>query len=290
MKRRMKADMGLMFITICWGASFLLVKNSVSSVPAYNFLAIRFLIAFLISSLVFGREMKKIKREELKYGIILGFILFLIQVLQTVGLEYTTVSKSAFITGFNVVLVPITYSIMERKTLDKKSYVSAVIAFVGLAMFTLNKGTEDINIGDIYTFISAVLITLYIILVGRYTIHVDSVVLAIIQIGTVGVLSTILSFILEKPAIPVGYSIWFNILTLSILCTSVAYIVQNVAQRYTSPTHAALITTAEPVFAAIFAYIVNGEVLSIIGICGAILIIVGMLISEIDLKELRVSK
>ena len=284
MTKQVKADAALLFVTVGWGTSFWLTKNSISEVPTYNFLAIRFIIAFMISSLIFIRHMMKIGKKELKYGTILGILLYSSFAFQTVGLNYTTVSKSAFITGFSVVLVPVFSSIMTKTKLNSKICISVTLALIGLGMLTLNQGIADINIGDIYTLISAVLYAFYIIFVGKYTVNVESISFAIIQIGAVGLLSMLTSFFIEKPIIPTSYNIWGSIIMLSVVCTSGAFIIQNVAQKYTTATHTALIYTAEPVFAAIFAYIVSGETLSLIGFFGAVLILLGTLISEIDFK------
>ena len=290
MTKQLKADIALLLVTVGWGSSFILTKNALGDLPTYNFLAIRFLLAFLISSAIFFRKMIKVDKETLKYGIILGVVLYLSYAFQTVGLNYTTVSKSAFITGFNVILVPIFSSLMIKVIPDKKAILSVVLAFIGLGLLTLNNDLDGINIGDIYTFICAVIFALYIILVGKYTVKTESVSLAVIQLGVVGLLSLFTSMALENPIMPTKTDTWINILILSIVCTSGAFIVQSIAQTYTTATHTALIFTGEPVFAAIFEYIIYSQMLSPKGLVGAILILGGMVISEIDFKELIKSK
>lgn len=284
--KQIKADIGLLFITIGWGASFILTKNAIDHMPTYNFLAIRFILAFLISSAIFIKQMIKIDKETLKYGVILGVLLYSLYAFQTVGLCYTTASKSAFISGFNVVLVPLFASLLTRNAPDKKTYISIVLAFVGIAMMTLNQSISEINKGDFYSFISSIVTSLYIIYVGKFTIKVNSVPFAIIQIGVVGLLSLITSFIIESPIVPTNSFVWTNIVILSVVCTSGAFIIQSVAQKYTTATHTALIYTAEPVFAGIFSYILLGELLTPKAILGAVLILVGMIISELDIKIL----
>jgi len=284
MQRQIKADIALLLVTVGWGTSFILTKNSISEIPTYNFLAIRFFIAFIISSVVFMKKMVRIGKNELLCGVGLGTLLYGTYAFQTVGLNYTTASKSAFITGFNVVLVPVFSSLMLKIKLESKYYISVTMAFMGLALMTLNQSITDINIGDVYTLACAAISALYIILVGKYTKNVESVSCAVVQIGVVGLLSLISSFITEKSVMPSDYNIWINIVILSVVCTSGAYIVQNVAQRFTSPTHTALIYTAEPVFASIFAYLYSEEMLSSRGIIGALLILVGMLTAEVDFK------
>ena len=286
MTKQIKADIALLLVTVGWGTSFILTKNTISQMPTYNFLAIRFLLAFIISAIIFSKQMLKIGKKELKYGIMLGALLYGTYAFQTVGLNYTTASKSAFITGFNVVLVPVFFTLLMKKRLDKKSYISVILAFIGLAFLTLNQNISNINIGDVYTLICAFLCAFHIIFVGKYTVNVESISFAVIQIGTVGILSLITSLMVEKPVIPSNYNAWISIVILSVVCTSGAFIVQSVAQNYTSPTHTALIYTGEPVFAGIFAFIFIGEVLGLRGMIGAALILVGMITSEVDFKTI----
>lgn len=286
MTKQLKADIALLLVTVGWGASFLLTKNSLAELPTFNFLTIRFFIAFALSSVIFYKNMLKIDKNTLKYGILLGFVLYLSFAFQTVGLNYTTASKSAFITGFNVMLVPVFSAILIKKLPQKKIVLSTLIAFVGIGLLSLNKNVSGVNLGDIYTLICAVFCALHIILVGKYTVKSESIALAVIQIGVVTVLSLLTSIATESPTLPTSMNVWSYIVILSVVCTSGAFIVQSIAQRFTSPTHTALIYTAEPVFAAVFGYIFLREILSKQGMIGAFLILSGMIISEIDFKAL----
>lgn len=285
MSKQLKADMALLLVTIGWGASFLLTKSSLSQLSTFNFLAIRFSVAFILSLIIFFKKIISVDKNTIKYGIILGIVAYATYALQTIGLNYTTASKSAFITGFNVILVPIFSTLLMKKVPDKKVFFSVFIAFIGLGLLTLNKNMAGINIGDIYTFICAIICAIYILLIGKYTVKCDSVGLAIIQIGVCAMLSLITSLSFENPIVPTSYNVWINIIILSVVCTLGAFIVQSVAQRFTSPTHTALIFTAEPVFAAIFGYIIFGEMLSSQGLIGAILILIGMIITEVDFTK-----
>lgn len=285
MSKQLKADIALLLVTIGWGASFLLTKSSLSQLSTFNFLAIRFSVAFILSLIIFFKKIISVDKNTIKYGIILGIVAYATYALQTIGLNYTTASKSAFITGFNVILVPIFSTLLMKKVPDKKVFFSVFIAFIGLGLLTLNKNMAGINIGDIYTFICAIICAIYILLIGKYTVKCDSVGLAIIQIGICAMLSLITSLSFENPIVPTSYNVWINIIILSVVCTLGAFIVQSVAQRFTSPTHTALIFTAEPVFAAIFGYIIFGEMLSSQGLIGAILILIGMIITEVDFTK-----
>ena len=286
MTKQLKADIALLIVTIIWGSSFVLTKNALEYLPTYNFLAIRFLLAALLSAIIFHKNMRTINRDTLKYGCIIGVILFLGYAFQTVGLNYTTASKSGFITGFSVVIVPIVSAFILKQRPHKEAVIGVCFAIVGLGFLTLNSSLT-LSIGDFYTFIGALMFAMHIITVGKYTVKVDSIAMAVIQIAIVGILSSFGTFIAgEATIIPRGFDVWFSIFILAALATSGAFIVQNTMQKFTSPTHTALIYAGEPVFAALFAYLMIGEVLSPQGIFGSILILSGMLVSELDWKTL----
>ncbi|KXG76491.1 DMT family transporter [Thermotalea metallivorans] len=282
MKKQYQADLALLGVTLAWGVSFILTKNSLATLETFNFLGIRFLIAAIASALFFYKRFMKLDRATLKYGIFIGIIMFSGYAAQTIGLNYTTASKSGFITGFSVVIVPIFSAIVLKKIPRFSSVIGVIAAIIGLGLLTLD-ATLQLNIGDFYTLIGAFCFAFHIITVGKYAVQVDSINLAILQIGVVGILSTVVSVIFETPILPTDEGAWFSILFLSFVCTSGAFIVQNAVQKYTTTTHTALIFTGEPVFSAIFAYFLLGEVMNARGIFGSILIVAGMLVAELDI-------
>lgn len=285
MSKQLKADLALLFVTIGWGASFLLTKNALADLPTFNFLAIRFLLAFVLGLAMFAGRLRHLTRKTLVSSAIVGTILFTGYALQTVGLHHTTTSKSAFITGFAVVLVPLISALFLKKRPETSAVIGSVLALTGLGLLTLD-GNLSVNYGDLLTLVAAVAFALHIISVGYFTGDCDSLMLGVLQIGVVGGLSLLTSPFFETPTIPGLGPVWVNVLLLSVFCTAGAFIVQSVAQRYTTATHTALIYSGEPVFAAIFGYLMVGEVLSPQGFVGAALILCGMLSAELDLKAL----
>jgi len=291
MTKQIKADLALIFVTLGWGISFILTKNSLDFMAPLNFIAVRFITAFLLSALVFYKKFKRMNKKTLIHGSIIGFVLFLGYLVQTIGLQYTTVSNSGFITGFYVVLVPILSTLILRKRPENAAIVGTILAFIGLTLMSVKSGLK-INIGDILTLIGAFGFALHIIVIDRFTKDGESVLLGIIQIGVVGFLGLFGSIFEGGFMIPSSLELWGNILFLAIICTAGAFIVQTVAQRYTTPTHTALIYITEPVFAAMFAYFLINETLSTQGMIGAFLILLGMFNAEVfpNIKKLREKK
>ncbi|QZY53978.1 DMT family transporter [Crassaminicella profunda] len=283
MNKQYKADLALIFVTLAWGLSFILTKNSLNALSTFNFLAIRFFIASLSVAIIFYKRILKIDKTTLKYGIIIGFIMFSGYAFQTLGLNYTTTAKSAFISGLCVILVPIFSALFLKKAPKPAVIIGVILSAIGLGLLTLDDSLS-LNLGDLLTLLCAFVFAFQILSISKYSVKVDTVNLAFIQISVVGFLSAIVSFLFEAPTIPTTQKVWTDILFLSFFCTSGAFIVQNTAQKYTSATHAALIFTGEPVFAAIFGYFLCGEILSIRGFIGGFLIVFSMLLAELEIK------
>jgi len=213
MKKQLQADLALLLVTVGWGASFILTKNALADLPTFNFLAIRFLLAFALSLVLFSSRLKNLNRQTLISSGIVGTVLFAGYALQTIGLHFTTISKSAFITGFSVVLVPLITALFLKKRPETPAVIGSAMALAGLGLLTLD-GSLGVNAGDILTLIAAIAFALHIISVGHFTAGCDSLMLGVFQIGVVGFWSLLTSFVVETPIIPTGSAVWVNILLL----------------------------------------------------------------------------
>ncbi|TCO69339.1 DMT family transporter [Marinisporobacter balticus] len=284
MNKQYKADLALLVVTLSWGISFILTKNSLDALATFNFLSIRFFIAGIICIVVFHKKILKIDKTTIKYGVLIGFTMFLGYAFQTAGLNYTTASKSAFISSLCVIFVPIFSALLLKKPPKLMAIAGVIFSTMGLALLTLD-GNLSLNIGDFYSFLCAICFALQILAIAKYSAKADPINLAILQITVVCILSMLISFLFESPTIPTSKNVWIDIVSLSFFCTSGAFIIQNIAQKYTSTTHAALIFTGEPVFAAIFGYFIAGEILSTRGFVGGILIVSSILLVELKLKS-----
>lgn len=282
MSKQFKANLGLVIVAILWGTTFIYTKDILYSMETFNFLSIRFFIASFMCIALFFKTFMNIDKDTIKYGSIIGIAMFLAYAFQTVGLNYTTASKSAFISGLAVVFVPMISSLILKKAPPIMNLIAAVVSIIGLGLLTLD-GNLVLGKGDILTLICAVGFASHILTISTYAPKVNPINLTIVQLLVVAILSLITSFAVETPVIPTGSFIWSRILFLAIVCTSGAFLIQNTAQKNTTASNAALILAGEPMFAAIFAYFVLGEILPFKGFIGGILILVSILISELDI-------
>lgn len=293
--RTWQADGLLLAVTAIWGATFPLVKNATDlnagGVPTYWFLAARFGLAAIILVAFFWRRLRNLPLATWGAGALLGLFLFAGYAFQTFGLAYTSSAKAAFITGLSVVTVPILAVVWLKRKPAPSSWIGVASAAIGLALLSLNADLLP-TYGDFLIFLCAISFGLHVAGVSRYGSSHDTVALATIQVATVSLLSWILH-LLDKgtPGPGVANVGWFSgpshvvmaTVITGVLATAAAFLLQNVLQPYTTPTHTALIFAAEPVWGALFAYLIAGEVLTPRGYFGAALILAGMVLAELPI-------
>ncbi len=292
MSQQLKADLSILSITVIWGSSFIIMKNISERIPAYAYLTLRFAVAGLLLSLIFYKHLKKIKWKGLLSGTVIGFFLYAGMMMQVVGLQTTSASNSAFITGLNVVMVPIISATLLKKKPPLNAVFGVVLATVGL--FVLKGFTGVWGVGDTYTLICAVCFALQIIFIDKFASDVDTYQLAIVQIVSAALFYAITWAVVDIVSNPVPIILDTEIILAVIytgaLGTAFGFGVQTLAQKYTSPTRTALIIACEPVFGAFFAFIVPNasgetEALTLGTILGCLLILSGMLITEARLSK-----
>lgn len=281
---QLTADLLLLLVTLVWGSSFVIVKDAIATMAPMTFIAVRFLIAGLVL-LVWHivragpRDWPRATREFYVGGILTGLVLLFSYATQTLGLLTVAAGKAAFLTGLYVVIVPVASRALLRATPDRASVIGVILATAGLGLLSL-KLPVQVAPGDILVFLCAFGFAAHIMLISRYSGYGDPVFFAAIQLLVVSAGSFIYALIGERPlAVPPGA--WTSILFTALACTSFAFLTQTAVQRYTSATHTALIFSGEPVFGAVFAWWLGGEVLLTREIVGAGCILMGMLVSEL---------
>ncbi len=296
MSRSLKAHLLLVAITVLWGATFVLIKDALADISPLLFNAVRMSVAGLMLVMFFHRHLSCITPAALKAGILIGVFLFLGYVFQTTGLRLTTPSKSAFITGLSVVLVPVFLCLFWRKAVKRWTVVGVGTAFAGLYLLsvplTVSKAVmlaspgdrlvlASVNRGDLLTLGCAVAFAFQIILVGRSTERYRYQQIAAVQIITCALLHWAAIPLLEHPFVQWSPIVIWAILITAFGCTAIAFAIQAWAQQFTPPTHTALIFSLEPVAAWATSYLLLGERLGIRATIGAGLILAGVLISEL---------
>ncbi len=280
------ADLALLAVAAIWGLTFSAVQRALDAAAPMSFLAARFGLAAVLLALAFPHRAFRITGRGLAVAALLGVWLTAGYALQTVGLLHTTASKSAFITGLSVVLVPL-FALAVSRSLPRPSSVLAVLLAIGGLYLLTSPGATGLNRGDILTLGCAAAFALHIVTTERAAPRHDPVPLAFWQIVTTGAACTLLMGLLERPRLPLTAWTVAALAVTGVLATALAFAVQMWAQRRTSATHVAVIFTAEPVFAALFARFIQHEALGMAGALGGVLIIAGILLAQLGGRSPR---
>lgn len=285
--KKTTADLSLALVAMIWGTGFVASQMALdANLYPFQIMTYRFFISSLLMVVIFWKEFKKIRLPEIKAGVIIGFFLYAAFAFQTIALQYTTPSKNAFLTATNVVIVPFLYWIVFKKKPDKYSMIGAVLTIVGISFLTL-EGSFSINAGDSLTLICALGFAMHISSIGYYSNKYSPIQLTIIQMIMAFVLSAV-SLIFTKDATPLTTKGSFAILYLGVVSTTIAFLLQNIAQKYTSATKTAIILSTEAVFGTLASIIVLGEKLNSKMIIGCGIIFLAILITETKLSFLKI--
>ncbi len=289
-KQALLADGAMLLATIIWGSGF--VGNKVllnGGMGPMQLIAIRFIIASIVLLIPFRKRLLN-NRPQLKAGIIIGIALFFSYILQTIGLQYTTASNNAFLTATYVIIVPLLAYFMTRKKPDNYNIIAAVMTFIGIALLTIdftNLGFGPTIKGDLLTLVAAVSFAFQVSLIAQYSKKYDPIALAVIQIIFVAVASTISALIFEGTSFTITPSGTGILLYLAVIATALCLVLQNVAQKYTTPTHAGIIMSLESVFGTLFGVLLLDELVTAQMGVGFIIIFLALIIAETKLAFLK---
>lgn len=284
-KKVLFAESLLVLITVIWGLGFPITKLAINTGYGVNtIMAARFLIASILLSLVYFKRLKLINKTYLKYGVITGLFLFLGFYFQTVGSVYTTPSKNGFITQLNIILVPYLYYLFFKKKVDKYNIISIVIATFGMLILSYNRsGFNGINIGDVLTFICAIMVAFNVTTASYYQkkYDFDPAIFVLINILTAMVFSVGLMLAFDSIPASIEVTDLWPLVFLGVLNTALGFLVQSYALKISIPTRVSLIVALESVFAAIGSVLIIHEVLTLEIVIGGMMIISGVLINEL---------
>jgi len=285
-----RAEAALIVNTLIWGATFVVVKQALRDVSPVLFLALRFTLATVVLLVLFRGSWSHPRnpRWSLAGGALAGAFLFSGYAFQTIGLQFTSAPKSAFLTGLTAVMTPLLAAVVYRNMPRVQEIGGVLLATCGMALMTLPAlpgATMVVNRGDLLTICCAACYSAHILTLSRYSATASFELLSTAQIGVSALLAWSLFHGMETPHIRWTAGVWAAIVITGIFATAVAFTFQAWAQRYTTSTRTALIFMLEPVFAWITSYMLTGESLSARAAAGAGLILAGILV--VELKPFR---
>ncbi|MHB1324549.1 MAG: DMT family transporter [Coriobacteriia bacterium] len=277
--RRYGVQAALVAVAAVWGSTFVVVKDAVSVYPLYAFLSLRFLIAVVAFAVVLPASVRLLRPSTLGVGLLAGAFLTAGYVFQTWGLQATSASNAAFITGMFVVITPALQALILRRPPRAATLVGVVLAVAGLWLLS-GAGDGRWSAGDTRVLLCAVAYSAHMIVLGSVGHHHDVRPFTLVQLAVVAVACGAISLVTEPLGLPREGSVWVALIVTGVFASALAFAVQTYAQRFLSPSKTALILITEPAFGGLFGWIA-GERLGLSGAAGAALILAGMAAAEL---------
>jgi len=284
-RRPLLPEAALIAATSAYGATFVLVQDALEKATSVGFILLRFSLGALVlapwaiargwRSRVPGASDGETRRSFLRAAAVFGVVGFVGYWFQNAGLERTTTSNSAFITGLFVVFTPLVETVAKRRFPPRNVRMAVVVALVGLFLLT---GAElSMNAGDALTVGCAFFFGIWVYLGGEYSNRFDPVALTALQMALFAVLAV--PVVMVQGLGEIDTSVVVAVVVTGVLCSAVAFTLQLWGQRYVEPSRAAVILLFEPVVAGFVGYAV-GERLGVGGYVGAVVILAGILLAE----------
>ena len=286
-----RADLLLVLITICWSCSYTMTDICLEELSPLNLNAYRFLGGFLLVALLSFPKLKTVNRVTLIYSALIGVLLAIVYGCCTLGVKYTTLSNSAFLISTTVFVTPTLAWIFQKKRPSRRLFGALILCTIGIMLMTLKEdfGFDPAHLkGDIFSLTAGIVYAFELLLTEK---AVQDKRVSPLQLGSFallfcGLMTLAISMFAEKIRIPSTAPCWVALLFLVVFCTAITNVLQPICQQYTDASRAGIIFSLEPMFAAVFAFLIAGEVLSGRGFLGAILMLVALFYLELDFSAI----
>ena len=281
-KKELFADGLLLLTALIWGSAFAVVKNTLDSFPTAAIIAMRYAIATLLTGIAFHKRLRGLTRGDVARGAMVGLLLAAAYIVQTIGLQFTTAGKNAFLTTVYVLLVPFGCRVLFGQRLRKANYFAAGLMLAGIGLLSLEGEIGGLNVGDALTLLCGALFAGHIIAVERCQRDTDVYALIVLQFGFAALYALVYALLLER-----GRPLDFNagsvggLLYLAIFSTTIAMSLQNIGQSMAPASHSAILLSLESVFGALFSCLLLGEPMTPKILAGFAVIFAALMVNEL---------
>lgn len=285
-RKELAADGILLLTALIWGSAFAVVKNTLDSFSPSAIITMRYMIATTLTAIIFRTHLRGISLSDVMRGALVGAMLCAAYIVQTIGLQYTTAGKNAFLTAIYVLLVPFGCFFVFKQKLRRANFVAAAMMVAGIGLLSLDGEGGGLNIGDFLTLISGALFAGHIIAVDRCQKKTDTYALIVLQFAFCAVYAFVYYLLFERH-LPLSFTMGSigGLLYLAVFSTTIAMSMQNIGQSMAPASHASILLSLESVFGVIFSCIILGEIITAKMALGFVIIFAAVLISELTPKE-----
>ena len=281
-EKELFADGLLLLTALIWGSAFAVVKNTLDSFPPAAIIAMRYAIATLLTAVAFRKHLRGMTRGDVARGAMVGLLLSAAYIVQTIGLQFTTAGKNAFLTTVYVLLVPFGCRVLFGQRLRKANYFAAGLMLAGIGLLSLEGEIGGLNVGDALTLLCGALFAGHIIAVERCQRETNVYALIVLQFGFAALYALAYALLFER-----GQPLDFNagsvggLLYLAIFSTTIAMSLQNIGQSMAPASHSAILLSLESVFGALFSCLLLGEPMTPKILAGFAVIFAALMVNEL---------
>lgn len=285
-QKEVLADGLLLLTALIWGSAFAVVKNTLDSFAPGAIIAMRYVIGAAITAMLFRKHLKGIQKADVIRGALVGLLLCCAYLIQTIGLQYTTAGKNAFLTTIYVLLVPFGCRLLFGQKLQKSTLLAACMMLLGIGLLSLDGEGGGLNIGDILTLVCGVFYAAHIIAVERCQRKTDTYALIVLQFAFCALFAGIYSGVFER-GMPMEFTLGSvgGLLYIAIFSTTIAMSLQNIGQSMAPASHAVILLSLESVFGVLFSCLLLGEKVTLQMGVGFAIIFAALLVSELAPKK-----
>lgn len=294
------ARIALLSVAIIWGSTLVVAKGTTGTIAPILLIACRFLIAFVVLGAIFFKQFVKLDKGYWIGGIVIGFCLFLAHSAQTIGVTDAEglPGRSGFLSAAYCIIVPFLNWVVSKERPNRYNMIAAVLCIAGIGFVSFGNETPadlakntmvGFTLPDFLALLSGVFFAAHIVTVDKFSRGKDPILMTIMQFLFAGLFSLITVVIQEPSAFVEAQwdKAFWAIAYLAVICTALALLLQNVGQRYTDPSGAAIILGTESIFCVIFGVIYADETVKGWLWIGFALIFMAIIVSETKLSFLR---
>lgn len=282
------AEFALLVTAVIWGFAFVAQRTAMQHLGPFGFNAVRFLLAGIVVGgvLLISGRIKRITRQEIFLGSVLGVVLFSGAAFQQIGVVTTSAGKAGFITGLYVAIIPLILWVFQRRPTRAITCTGIFLALIGLYLLSATS-QFTVEIGDVWVLFCAFVFALHVVLSERWVSTQDPLTLSMAQFFVAAIISLVVALGFESISYAQIESAWMEVLYAGCISAAIGYTIQLVAQRHTSSVTAGVILSLESVFAAIAGWFILREVFTGRQLLGCVLILVGTLLAQMPSKARR---
>ena len=278
----------LTMVFIARGTSFLFSKILMNDMSPMSILAVRFILAFVVLTIIFHKKIRECSRDSLKGGILLGILYTICMIFEMYGLRLIDSGVSALIENMAIVLVPVYAAVLTKTFPKRKTMVCAVLAVAGVGFLSLTQNSSaNGGLGIALMICAALTYAACIMSTEKVTQKGDPVTIGMIQLGVMGVLCLLISVVSGKFGLPQNTNQWAMLLLLVLVCSCFGFTFQPVGQKYLPAETAAVFTVINPLTASVMGVVIAGEGMSILKLIGYVLILIALVLYNIKGKQVE---